>query len=134
KTVLPAKPLLLNRRTLGLTANILIRIASDMGFAEGVSAGDQRDRLLVVHRHPRKRLANVPRRSDRIRIAVRSLRIDVNQTHLHSSKRVFQLAIAAVSLVTEPRRLGSPIRLIRLPRVRTSASEAVGLEPHRLQR
>jgi len=30
-----------------------------MGLAEGVAAGDQRDRLLVVHRHTSKGLSDV---------------------------------------------------------------------------
>ena len=35
------------------------RIAGAVGLAEGVAAGDQRDGLLVVHRHAEERLADV---------------------------------------------------------------------------
>ena len=41
------------------------RIAGAVGLAEGVAAGNQRDRLLVVHRHARERLANIPGRRER---------------------------------------------------------------------
>src|ERR1700739_192318 len=47
--VLPAKPLLLDGSAFGLGADILARIGSAMGLAERVSAGDERDGLLVVH-------------------------------------------------------------------------------------
>ena len=49
------------------------RIAGAVALAEGVSAGDERDGLLVVHRHARERLADVPAGGDRIRLAVRAL-------------------------------------------------------------
>jgi tRNA(Phe) wybutosine-synthesizing methylase Tyw3 len=62
-----------------------------MGLAERVSAGDQRNRLLVIHRHARKGLANVPRRGHRIRLAVRPFRIHVDQAHLHRAQRILQL-------------------------------------------
>jgi hypothetical protein len=41
------------------------RIARAVGLAEGVAAGDQGDRLLVVHRHAREGLADVARRRAR---------------------------------------------------------------------
>ena len=106
-----------------------------VGLAEGVAAGDQRDRLLVVHRHAREGLADVPGRGDRIRIAVRALRIDVDQAHLHGAERVLEVPVAGVALVLQPLRLGAPVDvLIRLPDVLATAAEAEGLEAHRLQR
>ena len=63
EAVLPAEPLLLDRRALRLRADMLSRIGSAMRLAEGMAAGDQRHRLLVVHRHARKGLADVARRS-----------------------------------------------------------------------
>ena len=50
--VLPAEALLLERGALRLRADVARRSAGAVGLAEGVAAGDQRDRLLVVHRHP----------------------------------------------------------------------------------
>src|SRR5207244_11583441 len=52
------------------------RVARAVGFPEGVAAGYQGDGLLVVHRHAEERLADVARRGDRIRLAVRPFRID----------------------------------------------------------
>src|SRR5258708_7458092 len=77
-------------------------IAGAMGLAEGVTAGNQRDGLLVVHRHARERLADVPRRREGIWIAVRPFRIDVDQAHLHGAERALQVAIARVALVRQP--------------------------------
>jgi hypothetical protein len=36
-----------------------------MSFAEGMTASNQRYGLLVIHRHPSKRVANVARRKNR---------------------------------------------------------------------
>ena len=131
----PAEALLFKRRALWCGADILAGIGSTMGLAEGVPAGHQRHRLLVVHRHPGKCLADVPRRSDRIRLAVRSLGIDINQPHLHRRKGVCQLTVTAIALVAQPGRLGTPIDVfLGLPGVLTPAGEAEGLEPHRIQR
>ena len=74
-----------------------------MGLAERVPAGDERHRLLVVHRHAAEGLANVPRGGDGIRVAVRPFRIHVDEAHLHGAEGIRQLPVAAVALVTEPR-------------------------------
>src|SRR5271169_3332684 len=97
--VLPAEPLLLDGGAFGLRADILARIGSAVGLAEGVSAGNERNGLLVVHGHARERLANIPRRTERIRLAVRPFRIHVDQTHLNGAQRILKLTVAAVALV-----------------------------------
>ena len=58
-----------------------IGVAGAVGLAEGVATDDQRGGLLVVHRHPAERLADVVRRGDRIRLAFGAFRIDVDQAH-----------------------------------------------------
>jgi hypothetical protein len=73
-----------------------------MGLAEGVAAGDQGDGFLVVHRHAGEGFADVARRGERIGIAVRAFRIDVDQPHLHGAQRIGQFALAAVALVAQP--------------------------------
>ena len=60
--VLPAEALLLERGALGLGADVALRVGRAVGLAERVPAGDQRDGLLVVHRHAAERLADVPGR------------------------------------------------------------------------
>src|SRR6516225_4806232 len=62
---LPAEALLLDARALGLGTDEL-RIACTMRLAETVAAGDERDGLLVIHRHAREGLADVLRGGDRI--------------------------------------------------------------------
>ena len=110
------------------------RIASAVGLAEGVTAGNQRDRLFVVHRHARERLADIPRRGDRIRLAVRPFRIHVDQTHLHGGERILKLTVAAVALVRQPRALGTPVDvLFGLPDVGAPAAETERLEAHRIR-
>src|ERR1700690_1370289 len=98
KAALPAQTLLLDAGSFRLDPHMFC-IAGAVGFAEGVTASDERNRLFVVHRHASEGLADIPRRSDRIRVAVRAFRIDVNQTHLHGSERILELAVPAVALV-----------------------------------
>ena len=106
-----------------------------MRLAERVSAGDERNGLLVVHRHARERLANILGRSERIRLAVRPFRIDVDQTHLHGGERILKITVAAVALVRQPLALGTPVDvLFGLPDVGAAAAETEGLEAHRLER
>ncbi len=57
--VLPAEALLLETRALGRCADVFGIAGSAVAFAERVSAGNQRDGLLVVHRHASERLSNV---------------------------------------------------------------------------
>ena len=75
------------------------RIAGAVGLAEAVSAGDERNRLLVVHRHALEGLANVDGGGNRIRLEVRPIRIDVDEAHMHGSQRILEIADAAVALV-----------------------------------
>ena len=105
-----------------------------MGFAKSVAAGNQRDGLLVIHRHAEERLADVLGRRDRIRLAVRPLRIDVDQAHLHRAERILKLTFAAIALVAEPRSLRPPIELLGFPDIGAAAAETERLEAHRVQR
>ena len=105
-----------------------------MGFAEGVAAGNQRDGLLVVHRHAEERFADVLGRRDGVRFAVRAFRIDVDEAHLHRAERFLKLALAAVALVAEPRPLGTPVELFGLPHIGAAAGKTECLEAHRLER
>jgi hypothetical protein len=108
-------------------------VAGAVGFAEGVAAGDQRDRLLVVHGHAREGLADVVGRGQRIRLAVRTFGIDVDQAHLDGGQRLVELALALVAGVAQPDVLGAPMDvLLGLPAVLTAKAEAEGLEAHGL--
>ena len=106
-----------------------------MTLAERVPAGDERDGFLIVHRHARERLPDIPRRGERIRLAIRTFRIDVDQTHLHGGERLLKLAIAVVAFVSEPFAFRSPIDiLLGFPHVFAATTETEGLESHRFER
>ena len=127
---LPAEALILKGAAFRLRSDQR-RVARAVGLAEGVAAGDQRDGLLVVHRHAEERFADVFRGGERVRIAVRPFRIDVDQAHLHGAERLRELALAAVAFVAEPGALGAPVQLFRLPDIGAAAGEAERLEAHR---
>ena len=61
EAVLPAQALLLDRAALGLRPDVL-GTGGAVALAERVAADDERDRLLVVHRHAGEGLADVPGR------------------------------------------------------------------------
>ena len=130
--VLPAEALLIDAGPLRLGADRVVR-GGAVRLAERVTAGDQGDRLLVVHRHALERLADELRRQARVRVAVRPLRVDVDQPHVVGADRSLELSVRVVALVVEPRRLRAPVRLVSLPDVRPPEGETEGPEPHRLQ-
>src|SRR4029434_7525619 len=88
KGVPPAKALFFDAGTFRFRTDVLARVGSAMGLAERVSAGDEGSRVLVVHRNARERLADIAGGSEWVRIAVRTFRIDVNQTHLDRTERI----------------------------------------------
>ena len=95
----------------------LLRIGGAVGLAERVSAGNERNRLLVIHRHAGEGLADVARRSEGIGIAVGPFGIDVNQSHLNRGERILEITIAGVALVGQPLALGSPVNVfVRAPK------------------
>ena len=105
-----------------------------MAFAESVTAGDQRHGLFIIHRHAGKGLADIAAGSDRVGIAVRAFRIDVDQAHLHGCERVFQVAIAAIALIAKPGALGTPIDILfRFPDIGAATGEAESRTAHRFQ-
>jgi hypothetical protein len=109
-------------------------IAGTVGFAKGVTAGDQRDSLLVVHRHAEERLADIFGRGNRVRITIRAFRVDVDQAHLHGSQWFGELTLAAVSFIAQPRALRAPEELFGLPHIGAPTTETERLESHRIQR
>ncbi len=84
KFTLPAQALLLDTGGLGFRADKR-RIASAVGFAKGMTAGNECNRFFIVHCHAGKSLADIPGSSERIRVAVGAFRVDIYQTHLHCS-------------------------------------------------
>src|ERR1700688_3928253 len=70
KFILPSQALIFDVGTLWFIAHILSGNASAVRFAEGVTAGNECNRFLVVHRHALESLPNVSRRSDWIRLSI----------------------------------------------------------------
>ena len=69
-----------------------------MRLAESVAADDERDGFFVVHRHVSERLADVLGGRDRVGVAVRPFRIDVDQAHLSGPDRLFEdAALVAIA-------------------------------------
>ena len=129
----PPQALLLDACAFGLGTDVLLP-DRPVGLAEGVSAGDERDRLLVAHRHAAERLPDVRCRRQRIGDAVRPFRIHVDEPHLHGAERLLELTVAAVARILQPGLLGPPVDvLFGLPDVLPPSREAEGLESHRLQ-
>ena len=133
--VLPPEPLLLEPCGLRRFADVAFRLGGAMGLAQGVSAGDQRHGLLVVHAHPAKSDPDVLGCGEGVGFAVRALGVDVNQTHLCGAQRLRELfPILGEALVREPLRLRSPVDVRRFVDVLAASRESKGLEPHRLER
>ena len=83
EAVLPAQALLLDGSAFRFGTN-QGWVARAVSLAEGVSAGDEGHGFFIIHRHARKGLSNIASGSDRVWVAVRSFRVDIDQTHLHS--------------------------------------------------
>ena len=78
---------------------MLIRVCCAMGLTEGVATGNQRHRLLIIHRHAPEGLADVNRGRGRIRVTVWPLRVHINQAHLNRPKRFLQIPLTGITLV-----------------------------------
>ena len=132
--VLPAEALIFDAGSLGFGAHVFVGIGRAVCLAKRVAAGDQRDRLFVVHRHPSKGLADVGGRCHGVGLAVGPLGIHVDESHLHRCQGIGQVALAAVTLVAQPLRFRTPVDVfLWLPGVFSAAGKTEGLEAHRFQ-
>ena len=113
----PAEALLLYAGSLRFGTNSAVR-GGAMRLSERVSAGNERNRLLVVHRHALERLADVRRCSHGVRVAVGPLRVHVNQAHVVSAEGSLEFSVVAVAFACKPRLLRPPVSLVSLPDVR----------------
>ncbi len=133
--VLPADAHLLDGRAFRLPAHVLAGGARGVCLAERVPARDQRDGFLIVHRHPRERLADIPRRRRRVGVAVGALGVHVDQAHLHRAERGLEFAVALVAVVAQPFGFGAPVDpVLGLEAIDPASAEPEGLEPHRFER
>src|SRR5580704_5100005 len=129
----PTEPLLLNRAPLRLRT-YQGGIPRTVGFTEAVAAGDQGNGFFVIHCHTGKRFANVPGCGEGIRLAARTFRVDVDETHLYGAQWALQVALPGVALIRQPLALWTPVDLLlRLPDVLPATRKAEGFEAHRLE-
>ena len=98
-----------------------------------MSAGNQRNRFFIVHRHAGKSLPYIARCGNRIGFSIRSFWIHIDQTHLHRTERIFEITITAVAFVGQPRALRTPVDFFGLPHIRASAAKTECLKAHRFE-
>ena len=102
KTVFPTKALLFNTSSSWFRSNIFTRISSTMRLPKSMTASNKRNSLFIIHGHATECFTNVTCRSNWIRFAIRPLRININQPHLNSSKWIFKIAVACITLIAQP--------------------------------
>ncbi len=130
---LPAEALLLDRGTFRLRTH-QVAVAGAVGLAERVTTDDQRRGLLVVHRHPAERLADVDGGSQRIRLAFGAFGIHVDQAHRGGAVAFLEFPRTGVALVgAEPLLFLAEDDLFRLPEVGAAERETERLEAGRFQ-
>src|SRR5580700_10046076 len=134
KFIFPSEALILDVGAFWFVTHILSGNTGAVGLAEGVSAGNERHGLLIIHRHTGEGLADITCRSYRIRLSIWAFRIHIDQTHLHGAERILEVTIPGITLVRQPRALRSPVQLFGLPDVGATAAETECLEAHRVQR
>ncbi len=135
EVAVPAQTLCLQRRAARLRALVRFRCGA-VCLAEAVAAGNQRDDLLVVHRHAVEGDANVLGRGHRVTAGVGAFGVDVDQPHVRGAQRLVELAVAGEALVgRQPGGLAAPVDVVvGFPHVGPAAAEAEGAKAHRLQR
>ena len=109
-------------------------ITGAVRLAERMSAGGERDCLLVVHAHAGKGLAHVTARTERVGAAAGAFGIDIDQAHLDRGERIFERAAGFLLDAggAEPLLLGAPVDvLFRLEDVLPAAAEAEHRPTHR---
>ncbi len=130
----PAKALRLQRRALRIRSHMGGRRGA-VAFAEGVAAGDEGYRLLIVHRHSAEGRPDILGGGHEIAAGVRPFRVHVDKPHVRGAEGP-QVPIAAEApIVAQPLNLLAPVHvLVRLPHILAARAEAEGLEAHGFQR
>ena len=134
KGILPTQTLLFKARSFGFTPH-KGGVARAVCLAKGMPARHQGYGFFIIHRHACKGFANVAARCHRIGHAVRAFGVHVDQPHLHSGQRVFQLAVALIAFVAQPCVFVAPIDIfLGFPHIGAATAKAKGLQAHRVQR
>ena len=85
--VCPSEAHLMNRGAFRLCSDKL-RVTGAVRFTKSMAAGDQRDSLFIIHRHASECFTDILCAQHRVWICVWTLWVDINQPHLHCSKRI----------------------------------------------
>ncbi len=99
--VRPAKALSVHRAAFRFRTDVGM-ITTAMGLADGMTAAGQRSGFFVIHGHPTKGFAHVQCSQHRIRFAIDTLGVDVDQPHVNRGQRVlhgfghFKITIAVL--------------------------------------
>ena len=134
--VRPAKALRRNICAFRFNTDEVI-IARAVGFTKCMAAANQRDRFFVIHRHAAKCIADIIGGSLRVGMSVRTLRVYIDEAHLHSGQRVFEIALTGVTAIWtaadfKPFCFFPPINIrFRLEDIFAPAGETKGLKAHR---
>mmetsp|Transcript_53157 Transcript_53157/g.124507 ORF Transcript_53157/g.124507 Transcript_53157/m.124507 type:complete len:299 (+) Transcript_53157:1535-2431(+) len=120
---------------LGLDALVVLGRGA-VGLAEGMAAGNQRDDLLVVHRHAAEGGADIGRRGEVVAAGIGAFGIHIDQSHVRGGEVGVQLTLAVEApVVGQPGGLLPPVHvLVGLPAVLAAAGKAEGAKAHALQR
>ncbi|MNC16139.1 hypothetical protein D3C75_639870 [compost metagenome] len=138
---LPAQALQFEAGGFGLRSDMIDGTCT-VGFAEGVTARDQRDGFLIVHCHARKGFTDIYPGGNRIGVAFRALRVYVDQAHLHGCEGGFQSALygilpgilAITHVATQPLAFSPPVDVfVRFPDIGAASGKTKGLEAHGFQ-
>ena len=129
-TILPSHALLNDGLASRFWPDTIIRLVGTVCFAKGVPACNQRNRLLVIHRHTPKSFANIVRGENRVGVAIRTLWVHVDETHLHRSQPFTELASFGIALISQHFCLWTPVNPLRLPVISATAGKTKCLEAH----
>ena len=130
----PPESLGLEFFSFGFGSNELHRAGCAVGLSKGMTTGNQSDGLFVVHGHATKGQSDLLGRGKRIAIPIGSLRVDINQPHLHRCERVVHFSFVVITFLAEPLGLRPPIDVfLGFPNVGTTATEAEGPKAHRFE-
>ena len=134
EAVVPAQSLLMQGCTFRFCREVGCWCGA-MALAEGVTTGHECHGFLNGHAHACKRFTHISAGGDGIRFAARTLRIDVDQAHLHGCQRLVQVSLCVSPIVVKPSGLAPPEHiLLGLPDVDPPAGKAKGAESHGFQR
>ena len=105
-----------------------------MSLAKSMTACNESNGFLVVHGHAPEGFANVTSSGNWIRISIWTLRINVNQPHLHGTEGVVKFSVSTVTFVPKPSGFRSPVNVFfRFPDVFSSTCKAIGFQAHGLK-